>query len=311
MMKALVKDNSGVSVCHMPRPDITSADDVIIRVAVGGLCRTDVEVAMGRIPSKDNVIIGHEFSGIVEKTSVDVAGFNQGDRVGVMPFVTAADDRLPNGRPSYLNAQMLGMHLDGAFCEYIRVPASTVYKMPSNVTFLQGAYLEPIAASMAVLNADIAPHQKGVIFGDNRISRLTERIMRAKGFSGIEVCSKDGDLAANAYDFIIETFADTASVQKMVRALKPGGRLVLKSRQHKPVSVSVHDLVMKDLKIDAVSYGDFKDALDLVASGKLYIDDLFGDVYALEDYQTVFDLAQRGESKKLFFSTAGKDVWNC
>ncbi len=308
-MKALMKKGSVVSVCDTDRPRINAANDVLIRIALAGLCRTDMEVASGRIPCKDSLILGHEFSGIVERTGGDVDGLHQGDRVTVMPFLVEGAPVMRNGIPSYAKSRMMGVDCDGAFGEYTLVPASAVYRLPDHVSFIEGAYMEPIAASMAVLNASILPGQKGLIFGENRISRLTERILKAKRFTDISICDKNQTLPEDTYDFIIETSATTETLQKMMKAVKPGGRIVLKSRQPIPVALSITDLVMKDIAMEAVSYGDFQAGIDLVASGKLKIDDLFGDVSGLEDFESVFAKSRLGESKKLFFSAAGPDVW--
>lgn len=313
-MKALVKNGRTVEVSKVAKAGLGSPHDVLIQVAAAGLCRTDVYVAENLIKSRDPLILGHEFSGIVEATGTAVTHIKPGDRVSVMPLFPANDEKLPNGIPNYANGTMLGIHHDGAFSQYICVPASAVYKLPDHVTFLQGAYMEPIAASTAVLNADIAPHQRGLIYGDNRISRLTERVMNAKGFSNIEVFNhttqEAGDLADDSYDFIIETLATTETMKEMVRAVKPGGRIVLKSRQHNPVAFDINKLVMKDITLQAVGYGDFGAGIDLVASGALKTDDLFGEVFPLEKYEQVFEQSKRGESLKLFFSGWGPDVWD-
>ncbi|MBI1216301.1 MAG: alcohol dehydrogenase catalytic domain-containing protein [Alphaproteobacteria bacterium] len=309
-MKALVKNGNNVSLRDIDLPAAGDEAGVLIRIALAGLCRTDMEVAAGRIASKDPLVLGHEFSGIVEDVSAGVSGISPGDRVAVMPFLPLDDRKMKNGLPSYAGARMMGIDLDGAFSEFTVAPASAVYRLPDNVSLMEGAYMEPIAASMAVLNAVIAPGETGVIYGDNRISRLTERILNAKGFMKVSVCDREMPLAENSCDFIIETLATSEGFEKMVRAVRPGGRIILKSRQRAPVTFCVNDLVMKDITLEAVSYGDFQAGIDLVAAGLLRIDDLFGDVFALDRFETVFDLSRRGESKKLFFSAAGPDVWS-
>jgi L-iditol 2-dehydrogenase len=289
----------------------TQAADVLIRVALAGLCRTDIYVAESRIPSKNPLILGHEFSGFVEKTLGDGGALKQGDRVAVMPWFAATDRRLLDGRPSYAAATMMGIDHDGAFSEFVVAPAKVVYRLPGGVSLMQGAYMEPVAAALAVLNAAIRPEQKGLIFGDNRISRLTERILLAKGFADAAVCGDDEDLPENDYDFVIETLATTETMRKIVRAVKPGGRIVLKSRQHAPVAFDINLLVRKDITLEAVSYGDFQEGIDLVASGKLKVDDLFGDVFLLDQFETAFAESRRGESMKLFLSAADRDLWAC
>jgi L-iditol 2-dehydrogenase len=310
-MKALVKDGLAVGVESLAVPSPAQAEDVLIRIALAGLCRTDIYVAESRIPSKNRLILGHEFSGFIEKTPGDGGALKQGDRVAVMPFFAATNRTLSDGRPSYAASTMMGIDHDGAFSEFVVAPAKAVYRLPDSVSLMQGAYMEPVAASLAVLNAAIRPEQKGLIFGDNRISRLTERILLAKGFANVAVCGGGEGLPENAYDFIIETLATSETMSKIIRAVKPGGRIVLKSRQHAPVAFDINLLVMKDITLEAVSYGDFQEGIDLVASGKLKVDDLFGDVFRLDQFETAFAESRRGESMKLFLSAAERDVWAC
>jgi L-iditol 2-dehydrogenase len=300
-MKALLKTETGVKVDKTEKPTIKDEQDVVIRVAVSGLCRTDIYVAQGLVPAAHSrMIIGHEFAGLVESIGSAVGNVVAGDRVAVMPILPISNDFVDG--PDYSHSTMLGVDHDGSFCEYIRVPASSVYKIPNNISFKQGAYMEPIAASLAVLNADITPDQIGVIYGDNRISRLTERIMNAKGYNNVTVydhSQHEADpLEDNSYDYIIETLATTETMKEMIRAVRPCGRIVLKSRQHVPVAFDVSKLVKKDITLQAVNYGSFQESIDLVASGKLAVDDLFGDVYPIEEFEKVFDISNQREAKK-------------
>jgi L-iditol 2-dehydrogenase len=182
------------------------------------------------------------------------------------------------------------------------------------MSFKQGAYLEPVAASLAPLKAGISPEQTGLIYGENRISRLTERVLRAKGFENIEVYD-DSDFGArplknNHYDFIIETLATTVTIARFIDAIKPNGKIILKSRQHFPVEVNVNAMVMKDITMQAVNYGDFQEGIDLIASGRLKIDDLLGKTYELEEYEDVFAQSHKGEEQKIFLSAANHNVWD-
>lgn len=303
-MKALLKENHQVSIQDIEKPVLKSADDVLIKVVLSGICRTDIYVAEDIIKTTDRrkLVLGHEFSGIVEACGANVTDLNIGDRVCVFPFICPDYAQ----KEDFLNAQMLGLHTDGSFADYAVTPRKTVFKLPDNVSFKLGAYMEPICASMAVLNADITLDQKGMIFGDNRISKLTLRILEAKGFNNIDVIDAQTDdvkIAENTYDFIIETQATTQTFAKMVHWINLGGTIILKSRQHIPVEISVNDLVQKSITLKAVSYGDFQDAINLAASGKLDVDDLLGTVYPLDAYESAFKESQAAEAKKLFLTT--------
>tara|TARA_Y100001934_G_C12330453_1_gene764787 strand:+ start:51 stop:980 length:930 start_codon:yes stop_codon:yes gene_type:complete len=302
-MKALLKEKGQVKIAQIGAPTGVARDEVLIKVALTGICRTDIYVAQNIIQT-DDLVLGHEFSGTIEAVGEDVDNFDLGERVCVFPFIYDNYTQKEN----FLASKMLGLHTNGSFADYIAVPKECVYKLPDNVSFKMGAYMEPVCASMAVLKADINTKQKGMIIGENRIAQLTLRVLQAKGFENVTLFDpevNDGvEILDNSFDFIIETLATTEMMNLMVRAIKPKGTIILKSRQHKPVEIKVNDLVQKDITLKAVSYADFQDAIDLAASGALKVDDLLGETYPLEEYETVFELSQKGEAKKLFLTTA-------
>jgi L-iditol 2-dehydrogenase len=100
---------------------------------------------------------------------------------------------------------------------------------------------------------------------------------------------------------VIETFASSAVLKAMVAAIKPGGKMILKSRQYEPVAFKLIDVLKKEPVMHVVNYGSFDDALDLLSSGKLNVDGLVDDVYALESFEQVFERASSSESLKPFF----------
>jgi L-iditol 2-dehydrogenase len=189
-MKALVKDKDTVLVREMPSPTLQSDHEVIIQVERAGLCRTDVYVAEGRIAAPDPLILGHEFAGIIRVLGDQVTTLRVGDRVTVNPMLACGlcPTCLAGNPLSCQHSRFLGVHQHGAFAEYIAVPAMAVYPLPDGVTFTQGAYTEPVAASLAVLKAGIEAHEKGLIYGDNRIAHLTKQILEVYGFADVAVC---------------------------------------------------------------------------------------------------------------------------
>ena len=307
-MKALVKEKEKVTLREMPRPRLQALDEVLIHVEIAGLCRTDVYVAEGKIVTADPLILGHEFAGVIIECGKEAKLFTSGDRVTVNP-------QLPCGKCPTCWAgetlvcqhnRFLGLHTNGAFAEYITVPAAAVYKLPDNVSFKLGAYTEPVAASLAVLKAGIARHERGLIYGDNRISHLTHEILKAYGFADVAVFDAgQGALPSHTYDFIIETLATTQSLEEIIQAIRPRGKIILKSRQHQPVSLTFTDIIKKEPVFHAVNYGSFEESLALMADARLNLDGLLGEVYELEAFDEVFAKSQESESLKLFFTPSG------
>jgi L-iditol 2-dehydrogenase len=304
-MKALVKEGSEVSVQLIPRPNLNSDNDILIKVKTAGLCRTDLYVAEGKIQSLNPLVLGHEFSGIIQEIGDNVSHLKPGNRVTVNPQVPCGKCSIcVNGRETYCqNSSFLGVHRQGAFAEYIVVPATTVHLLPENVDFKTGAYTEPLAASLAVLKANIEPNEKGLIYGDNRISHLTLKLLKAYGFLDVTIYNAESnkELNADSYDFIIETLVTTEALNVMLQALRPRGKIIFKSRQHQPIALNVNEILKKEPIFHAVNYGSFEEALSLMASQQIDLSDIFGEEFEIEDFEKAFSASKQGESRKLFF----------
>lgn len=305
-MKALLKDSRGVRVAQLACPKIVRDDDVLIQVALAGLCRTDLYVAQNLINAKNPIILGHEFSGVVAQVGGAVANVSLAQRVAVMPLIPCLNCKeCLSGNSQYcLRSSMLGVERDGAFAEYIVVPARAVYPLAEKVSFKLGAYAEPVAAALAVLKADIKPEQRGLIYGKGRIAQLTERVLRAHGFADIS-CYNPFEAEVpperNSYDFLIETVAGQVQLENMIAALAPRGKLVLKSRSFQPVAINLGETLKKEITFQAVNYGSFNDALMLLAQKLFCVEDLLGQINAIENFSAVFQAAEKGEELKPFF----------
>ena len=279
-MRALVKPINAPPELRDIQPP-APAPGVRIRPSRVGLCRTDLHVADGRIPISAPIILSHEFSGIVASNG---GHFHPGDRVAVNPL--------------YGN-RFMGMHFDGALCDEIIVPEKQVYRLPDSLGLREAAYLEPVAASMAVLKASIAPEQRGAVFGKNRIAALTSIVLQTAGFKEIETLREEVE---GYYDYIIETELSDEVVPRLIRALKPGGLLVIKSRRYVPVAFPIHLMVAREVRIESVQYVPFQEALDWLAGNTGRIAHLLGETYPLDRYEDAFAIARASESTKTFIS---------
>ncbi|KZS71336.1 hypothetical protein A4G29_02870 [Mycobacterium kansasii] len=307
-MRAVVKQGRTVQMRRVPVP-APEPGEVLIRVEVAGVCRTDVFVAQGKLSCADPVILGHEFAGVVAAGGDDY-GFATGDRVVVMPAIPCGACRrcvtgIPECCPHY---QFLGVTRHGAFAEYIAVPAAVVHHLPQPLSFTEGAYAEPVCASLAVLKAGIQPGERGLIYGDSRIAELTKRVLLTAGFSTVETHRMDSSmpLETDAYDFVIETQPVAAAFDEIIRVLRPGGRIVLKSRPPAPVAIDLTAAVRKEAVFEAVSYGSFAESLEFLRHHDLA--DLFDAARPLEDFAEVFATDDVGENLKSFLTPFPSDA---
>ena len=306
-MQALVKSREGVRLERRTVPHLDERHDVLVRVAYAGLCRTDLHVAEGRVAVELPRTLGHELAGIVDRAPVG-SGLASGRRVTIQPAipcgscVVCRDEGLAADPPRCVRPSFLGVHRDGAFAELLAVPAAAVLALPDSMSLQRGAYVEPIAASLAVLRAPIARHERGVVYGDNRIAELTRRVLVAHGFERIVVASETTALEESSFDFAIETVPTTTALRALVAAVRPGGKIVLKSRPFDPVALDLGAAVAKELSFHAVRYGSFRAAIDLLASGRFMVDDLFETAVPLSSFEHAFAHARGSESKKVFFT---------
>lgn len=292
-MKAIIKTEDGIKLSELEVPSLKAENSILIQVAIAGLCRTDLYTAQNKIPVPLGRILGHEFSGIVVECSQDVTHIKIGDKVGIMPFATHNHQQT-----------MMGIDLNGGYAEYVQVPADQAYVIPENISLQAAAFLEPIAASLAITKAPINRNQQGLIVGNNRIAELTLRILHCKNFTHIDSCCESNlaKLSCN-YDFVIETIHTEDAFIHMINLVKIGGIILLKSRPFVSIPLPIATIVKKELQLFGVNYGDFQEGIDLLASGTLKINDLFGEIYSFEDAVAILTAPKAiSEDKKIFFT---------
>lgn len=304
-MKAIVKTKKSIKLANVNKPEISLQNDVLISVKYAGFCRTDMLLGEGSIPCSEGTVLGHEFSGIIEELGANVSKFSVDARVAVHPVISCGKCIFCKNdqKDKCQNTLMLGSDCNGGFAEYISVPQDIVYVIPDNLSFKHGAYVEPVAASLSVIKSGIKAEEKGIIYGNNRFSKLIFRILKAYNFNNVSIYDKNSDdlLRDNYYDYAIETLANEETMSTLFKAVKPGGKIVIKSRKYDLVGISFNDAIKKELNICAVNYGDFEESIKLMSNNLINVDDLFGDVYELKDFETVFNKSKSFEKRKIFF----------
>ena len=269
------------------RPMLVAADDVRVRVVIAGLCRTDVAVAKGRLRCVEPCVLGHEVAGVVEAVGDAVRGLAVGDRVACLPNVDGA---------------RLGVERDGGFAEELVVPERALVRVPSAIDWKHAAFVEPVAACLAVKHAPLAGRVR--VIGEGRIATLTRRIVVALGHElvgGESATAKDAVDAA--VDVAIDTAGTSASLGAAMVRVKDGGLVVLKSRPAAPIAFDVAQAVTRGLRFHAVGWADFDEAFVMIE--RLRLDDLLGDVRPLE---ALGELLDAREDTKVFVAPRVSEV---
>lgn len=313
---ALSKDGSSCDVRRVPFPRLTNDDDLLVRFAWAGLCRTDLYAAEGRLPIATlPMVLGHEASGVVQAAKTDGFASWVGKRVTILPRVRcgACASCIEDGSPlACMSPKRLGLDRDGVFAEYGVLPASSVVEVPADLPMKLAAYVEPVAAALAVLSVGLRPSDRGLIYGANRIAELTRRILAARGIEHVRVVSADDADALPAsdagFDFAIETTATHKTLSTLLGVVRRGGRVVLKSRPFEPVSIDIASAVEKEITLHAVRYAPFAQAIEWLCTKTIDVEDLLGEVFVLARYQDAFRAARREENKPFFDLQSGREA---
>ena len=306
-MDAVVLAPDGLGTETRPWPRATAPGEVVVAVERAALCRTDLYVAQGKIAGARGVILGHEAAGHIVEVADTKDQARLGERVALDPWIPcgqcggcAVPPGSAHGR--CYTPSRLGIERDGVFTGAVRVPATCAIPVPARVSPERAAYLEPVAAAMGVLRAGIEPTHRVLIAADNRIARLTARILERAGFPAPTFSS--GNVPPCSFDVAIDAGLSSAALSAMVDAVVPGGRLVVKSRRVDPVDLVSSRLVEKDLTLVAPPYGSFEDAAGALGDPALQLDDLFGATYPLSAVSEAFEAATASEARKIFLAPA-------
>jgi D-arabinose 1-dehydrogenase-like Zn-dependent alcohol dehydrogenase len=157
-------EEQGVKVPHV------GPSDVLIQMRAAGICHSDAHYRGGissvaRLP----ITLGHEVAGVIEKTGSAVSNFKAGDRVCIHYLVTCGSCAFCRaGNEQFCaTAEMIGKHRDGGYAQFIVVPERSVFHLPDEIPFEQGAILMcSSATSLHALNkARLKPADTVAVFG--------------------------------------------------------------------------------------------------------------------------------------------------
>lgn len=137
-MKALVFEEPGRAVVRDFETPAIAADEVLVRSRNVGICHSDFELFEGRyiIPVSYPIIPGHEWAGEIAEVGSAVTTLRPGDRVVGECVVNNGDDHF-------------GFSISGADAEYFVAKASWLHRIPEELSFTQGAFVEPFSVAYA------------------------------------------------------------------------------------------------------------------------------------------------------------------
>jgi 2-desacetyl-2-hydroxyethyl bacteriochlorophyllide A dehydrogenase len=209
MLTVICESPRNLQALQRPRPE-RSPGEVLLRVKRVGVCGTDLHIFTGNQPYLAYPrVMGHELSGVVEEADAD-SGLSPGDAVYVMPYLSCGDCiACRQGKPNCcVRIQVLGVHRDGAFTEYLTVPQRFVGKA-AGISLDQAAMLEFLAiGAHAVRRGEVAAGQRVLVVGAGPIGLAA---MIFAGLRGATVTAIDG--RQDRLDFALKHVRVAAAVE--------------------------------------------------------------------------------------------------
>jgi len=169
-MKAIqIIEPGRIEVIELDLPKIENADEVLIKVKYAGICGSDMNIYHGTSPVATYPrVIGHEFVGEIVKTGKGVKGLKIGDRVVVEPIYYCGECYpCKMGRPNVCeNLEVMGVHRDGGFQEYVVVKEGKAHKFGDNLDWTEAVLIEPFTiAAQTTWRGDIRKNDFVFIIG--------------------------------------------------------------------------------------------------------------------------------------------------
>jgi 2-desacetyl-2-hydroxyethyl bacteriochlorophyllide A dehydrogenase len=299
-----------------------------IRVSHAGLCGTDLHIFHGHMDQRVRIpqIMGHEMSGVVSAVGAGVTDWKEGDRVTVRPLDDCGECPACRAGHNHIcqKLKFIGIDSPGAFQALWTVPARTLHRLPENLSFLQGALIEPLAVAchdvrlgevtlgdyvvvqgggpIGVLVALVARHAGGrVLLSEINPFRL--QLAAELGLDTVNPAESDvvervnRETGGAGADVVFEVTGSPAGAELMTKLPRTRGRLVVVAIFPAPPPVDLFRFFWRELKLCGARVyeaRDFEAAIELAAAGRLPLERLITAVLPLSDLETAFRKLEGG-----------------
>ncbi|MEN3184021.1 MAG: zinc-dependent alcohol dehydrogenase family protein [Atribacterota bacterium] len=329
MRACVFEERNRFSIREVPVP-VPNPGEVLIRVRAAGICGTDIHILRGEYFQDFPIIAGHEFAGEIAALGEGVEGFSVGERVTADPNIFC--DRCYfckiNKNNHCLNFAAVGVTRNGAFAEYVTVPAKCVFPLPEGLSFSEGALAEPLACAVyGVRRSGIKPGEKVLIFGAGPIGLLLLSLFRVSGASQVvvvdisekklehalrrgarEALLADGsekkrlrEIAPFGFEVVVDATGIPEVMEKALDYVEPDGTFLLFGVAPRGASMRLepYEVFRRDLRI----VGSFavkktmQYALNLLGSGAIDVRDLISSQYPLERFGDALEEVLSGKDR--------------
>lgn len=329
----------------VPRP-VPATGQALVEVAYAGICGTDLHIEDDEFPSEPPVTLGHELSGVVRAFGPGTDTLLKvGDRVTSETYfhVCGQCQECRDGSPNMcLQRRSIGSKENGAFAQYLVVPARNLHRLPPNVSLRAGALTEPLACVVhnALEIAGVKAGEVCLISGPGPIGLLTLQVAKAAGAQVVMLGTRaderrlhlarqlgaqvidvtDGTEQARravlepttrGADVAFECAGVAASAAACLALLRPRGRYAQVGLYGKPITFPMDEACLKELTItgsNATVPSSWAWALRLLGSGAVDTEAIVSDVLPLTDWESAFARLRRKDAVKILLQPGAGEL---
>ena len=336
-MKAAILYKPGdVRIEEIDIPKIET-DEVLIEIKAVGICGSDIHYFkhgnIGDCIVKEPLVLGHEAAGEIVEVGENVKNWKVGDRVTIEPGVPCRKCNFCKEGRYNLCKDVIFMAtppVNGAFTEYIAYPEDFLFRLPDNLSYEEGAMMEPLSVGVySAKRGKLEPGKTVAILGMGTIGLITLQAARAFGASKIiitdieqsrlDFAKKLGvDYALNArednilniisniaqkgVDVAIETAGEVITCQQCISIVKKGGTVVLVGLSEKiKFELDVNSIITKELDIKGIfRYANmYQTCIDLVSSKKINVKNMISKYFSLDETLKALKYADENKAKSI------------
>lgn len=339
MMKAVVKTKPGpgFELCHVPVPGI-GPGDILVKTRAASICGTDLHIynwdpwSANRI--KPPITVGHEFCGDVVAVGRDVTSVQVGDFISAESHIVCHICDLCRTGNAHIcrNVKIIGVDRDGAFADYVAIPADNAWVNPPDMRPEIAALQENFGNAVHTALATPVVARKVLVTGCGPVGLMTIEVARAAGARSIYASDVSdyrlalaqrvgADLTVNAktqdlrqlvldatsgegVDVLLEMSGAPSAILDGFQLLKAGGHAVLLGLPQSPFEFDLANLViMKGLTVYGIAgrklWETWYTMRGLLRGGEVDLAPIITHCFKLEEFEKAFATMASGESGKV------------
>jgi len=319
-MKAAVFDGKKFEIKEVPKP-VPNDSQALIKIKSTGICGTDIAIVEGKLPTPTPLILGHEFSGIVEEVGKNIESDWLGKKVTSEININIDFNCFYCRRKLYtqcISRKAIGIDINGSFAEYIAVDSYLLHKVPESISFNEATFIEPLAAAYQTFETMPLENDDKImaIFGLGKLGLLITQVALLKGLELIVVDGSDKKLALakkfgarnliNRFntknipgeikkltdglgaDIVVDATGNPDSIKDIISSCRTRGKLHIKSTHGLVTPVNLTDIVVREITLYSSRCGPFEKAIDGLKSEKVVVKDLISIEYPLTAIKDAF-----------------------